>query len=300
MKYPGLEALVPRSRRLVVVGDTQETALVERLIGLEQNAGRRVHLLDELSARAPDGVLHLGDLVTYGSSAGHWRRLDALLAPLRARRIPMLPVVGNHDRMLLPRLGLGQLAQRFPVLATRTWYDFRFCDVAFVALDSNSVTGPVASEQLRWLGEVIAGAQADPDIKAIVAYWHHPPMSNSRIVRPSRYARERFLPALARSPKMLAVFTGHAHAYEHFVVAGVHCFVSGGGGGPRHTLETRPDRWRARDLFAGGPRRFMHFLELELGADALTVRVVRMADDETFRFDAADEVTLRYPPWQSR
>jgi len=286
---------VARSRRLAVVGDTQETALVERMLGLEQNAKRRVHLLNELAAREPDAVLHLGDLVTYGSSRGHWRRLDALLAPITERRIPILPVVGNHDRMLLPTLGMGQLAKRFAVLGERSCYDFRFCGVAFVALDSN-LTGAAARGQMQWLADVVSTADADPQVQAIVAYWHHPPMSNSRIVRPSRQAREGFVPALARSRKALAVFTGHSHAYEHFVVDGLHCFVSGGGGGPRHRLETRPERRRGRDLFAGGELRFMHFLELELEAHAMTVRVVRMADDAAHGFDTADVVRLPYHP----
>ncbi len=299
MKYPGPEALVENTRRLAVVGDTQETAWVERLVGLEQNASRRVHLLNELAARKPDGVLHLGDLVTFGSSRGHWARLDALLEPLREANIPLMPVVGNHDRMVLTKLGLDQLARRFAVLGERTCYTFRYGrhgrngDVAFIALDSN-LSGDAAALQLRWFDEVLAAADADPQVKAIIGFWHHPPMSNSRIVRPSRRARMEFVPRLAGSQKGLAVFTGHAHAYEHFIVAGLHCFVSGGGGGPRHRLETRPEYQRGHDLFAGGPLRFMHFLELELGDDAMTVRVVRMSDDTTPRFDTADEVTLSY------
>jgi 3',5'-cyclic AMP phosphodiesterase CpdA len=291
--YPGPEALVPTARRLALVGDTQETAWVERLVGLEQNASRRVYLLNELARRKPDGVLHLGDLVAFGSSRGHWSRLDALLGPLREANIPLMPVVGNHDRMVVTKLGLAALTRRFAVLAERTWYTFRYAEVAFVALDSN-LSGDPAALQLRWAEEVIAAADDDPQVNAIVGFWHHPPMSNSRIVRPSRRAREAFVPLLAKSRKGLAVFTGHAHAYEHFVVAGLHCFVSGGGGGPRHRLEVRPEYQRAPDLFAGGPLRFMHFLELEVAASALTVRVVRMADDSTHRFDTADEVTLPY------
>jgi len=282
----------------MIVGDTQETALIERLVGLEQNAARRVHLLDELAARRPDAVLHLGDLVTFGSAPGHWARLDQLLAPLRAANVPLLPVVGNHDRMIVAKLGLRQLAKRFEVLRTRTWYDFELAGVAFIALDSNLVRGATGEAQVAWLEEVVGTADADPDIKAIVAYWHHPPMSNSRIVRPSRHAREVFLGTLGRSKKALAVFTGHAHAYEHFIVDGVHCFVSGGGGGPRHTLEVRPERWRARDLFGGGAKRFMHFLELEIGDDALTIATIRMADG-THRCDEADRVTLPFAARQS-
>lgn len=295
MTYHGPEALVPRTRRLAIIGDTQSTALVERLIGLEQNAHHRPHLFAEMHRRRPDGVLHLGDLVTWGSSAAHWARLDAELASLREAAIPLLPAVGNHDRMVLSRLGLSHLRARFPVLAARTWYTFRHANVAFVALDSNlgAFDRAARSAQERWLEHTLADADADPSVRAIIAYWHHPPFTNSRVVRPSALARERFVPALASARKALAAFCGHCHAFEHFREHGLDFFVSGGGGGPRHLLETRPQHQRARDHFAGGHRRFLHFIDLHLGERALGVEVVRFDHDG---FDVATTVTVPHRP----
>jgi len=291
--YAGPEALVARTRRLAVIGDTQSTALLERLVGLEQNEHHRPLLFAEMHRREPDGVLHLGDLVTWGSSEAHWRKLDAELAALRDAGVPVMPVVGNHDRMWLARAGLSRLRARFPVLAERTWYTFRCADVAFLALDSN--LGPTERAarlaQERWLERTLAEADADPDVRAVIAYWHHPPFTNSRVVRPSSLAVDRFVPALASSKKALACFTGHCHAFEHFRERGLDFFVSGGGGGPRHLLETRPHRRRTHDHFEGGHRRFLHFIDLHLGERSVSVEVVRF-DQASAGFDVAARVAL--------
>jgi 3',5'-cyclic AMP phosphodiesterase CpdA len=289
-----VESIEVRARRLAVVGDTQETAWVERLIGFEQNAALRPMLLAELAARRPDGVLHLGDHVAIGSSRAHWRRLEADLAPLSG--IPILPVVGNHDRLLTAGRGLAELGARYPVLAARTCYRARLAELELVALDSNLAPESRASrQQIEWLRATLAAAEADPGVRAILGFWHHPPFTNSRRVRPSPLARDVFLPAFAASRKAIALFSGHCHGYEHFRAQGLDCFVSGGGGGPLHPLETRPERRRAPDLFPGGPRRFLHFLELELGEHGLTSRVVRLVQRGSRAvFDIAATVALPY------
>ncbi len=87
--YAGPDALRVDSGHLIAIGDTQETAWVE--LFMEQNRHLRPLLLAEVARRAPDGVLHMGDLVPRGSSARHWARLDAELAPLHARGTPLLP-----------------------------------------------------------------------------------------------------------------------------------------------------------------------------------------------------------------
>ncbi|MFO0750547.1 MAG: metallophosphoesterase [Myxococcota bacterium] len=290
--YPGLDALDPAARRFVVIGDTQETAWVELV--MEQNRHLRPLLLAEIARRRPGAILHLGDLVTWGSSRRHWGRLDRELAPLRAAGVPLLPVVGNHDRMVFARPAMAELGARFAVLRARTWYAFRHAAVAFVALDSNfgALSAAALGEQERWLEATVAAADADPDVRAIIGYWHHPPWTNSRIVRPSRRAREGFVATLARSPKAIAVLSGHCHAWEHFEDAGLTLLVSGGGGGPRQPLETRPHRRRKEDLYPGGKKRFLHFCELELGPDQATLEVVRLRDDRAF--EVAATVALPY------
>ncbi len=292
MGYRGamVPELIVRKNRLAVIGDTQETALLERLVGLEQNAARRAPLIAELARRAPDAVLHLGDLVTYGSSAGHWRRWDRLFAKLDGT--PILPAVGNHDRMLAPGLGHLQMVRRFPWLAQDSWYEARYGGLVCLVLDSNlGLATKAFASQHRWLQERLRALESDPHVHAIIACWHHPPLTNSRLVRPTAVARA-LAGELSSARKVVALFNGHCHAYEHFTIGRLHAFVSGGGGGPRHRLETRPERRRAADLFAGGSLRFMHFLVLEVAKDGLVVEVVRMSD--ALGFDVADRVHVPF------
>jgi len=290
-RYPGLEALDPTGATLVVVGDTQETSWLELV--LEQNRHLRPRLLAEITRRRPAAVLHLGDLVTWGASRRHWRRLDADLAALRDARVPLLPVYGNHDRWPLARAAEAEVGARFACLRDRPWYGFRHRGVTFVALDSNfgKLGRPRAEAQARWLADAVRAADADPEVRALVGLWHHPVWTNSKLVRPSTRARDELLATLARSPKAIACFSGHCHAFERFEDLGLPLFVSGGGGGPRHPLEERPHKRRRADLFTGGSGRFLHFLELELGDDHATVRVVRMREGA---FDVAATYTLAF------
>lgn len=284
--YPGLSSLDPSSRSVIVVGDTQETSWLEVI--LEQNRKLRPVLLSEIARRRPGALLHLGDLVTWGASKRHWARLDAELEPLRSSGIPLLPVVGNHDRWPRPHRAESMLAERFPELKATTWYSFQLQGVAFVALDSNF--GPLgrlrSAAQLVWLDHTLNTLAKDPAVRAIIGYWHHPAWTNSRLVSPSLEVQDLFLTRFAEAPKAVAIFSGHCHGYERFEDRGLTLIVSGGGGGPRHRLAI--DK-RRHDLYRGDTVRFLHFCELELGPQ-LVARVIRLRPD--LSFDVADSFTL--------
>jgi hypothetical protein len=284
------------SGRLAVIGDTQATSRLE--FWRERNRPAQARLFAELLRRRPDALAHLGDMVTWGSSARAWGAFDRGVAPLLAAGVPLLPVLGNHDRLLSARRGEAAAAARFPMLAGAPWYAWRWGALALLALDSGlRALGPARAEaQDRWLAAALAAIAADPAVRALIGYWHHPPMTNSRVVRPSVAARRRLLEPLAACAKTVAVFSGHCHAYEHFLEpSGVHLFVSGGGGGPRQPLHTRPGRRRGEDLYDGGPKRFLHFCELEAAAEGLVVRVIRLGRAGAAEPEDADTVRLAWP-----
>ena len=147
-----------------------------------------------------------------------------------------------------------------------------------------------------------------------MAVWHHPPYTNSRLVRPSRAARDGLLGPLLAASKSLAALCGHAHAYERFHVVGREVFVAGGGGGPRQPLRDARARSFAPTRFGGaadGPSRsFLHFLTLDLltldpghpgaargsgaaGPQGVQVRVHRLLEDAA-RCDVAEEIWLPF------
>ena len=87
--------VVLRSGRFAAVGDLQRTSLAE--VWRESNDIERDRIVRSIAEEAPDFVALLGDLVFRGSSAAEWARFDALAAPLREGRIPVVPIFGNHE-----------------------------------------------------------------------------------------------------------------------------------------------------------------------------------------------------------
>ena len=103
---------------------------------------------------------------------------------------------------------------------------------------------------------------------------HHPPFTNSPIVRGEESVRETFLPSFLGSSKTVAFVSGHAHGLEHFRRDGKEFLVSGGGGGPRPTVSSEQGCCFGRcnrrapegnDLFVGSWPRPFHFIKIEFG-----------------------------------
>lgn len=262
--------------------------------------------------------------MTWGSSGRAWAELDELLAPLRHGGAALWPVYGNHDRAPLRRRAERHMEARFPWLRPSPFGAWRVGPLGLVLLDSNRRRlGAAAWESQRaWLVAQLAQWEDDSSVHGVIGVWHHPPYTNSRLVRASRAAREALLGPLLETPKGLAALCGHAHAYERFRVAAREVFVAGGGGGPRQPLRDAGSRAFAPTQFGGQPggpsRSFLHFLALEVrgasdherssspvgegpsGPGGVLVRVHRLLDAEEGRgCDVAEEVWMpfgRRPP----
>jgi hypothetical protein len=115
-------------------------------------------------------------------------------------------------------------------------------------------------EQRRWFAGVQRDLDANPGIAGVLVFLHHAPYTNSNVVDGDSQVRRDILPPFNASFKAIAMVTGHAHGYEHFVVASKHFFVSAGGGGPRGTLHA-PREGEPADVYVGaGPRPFNYLL----------------------------------------
>ncbi|MCB9631986.1 MAG: metallophosphoesterase [Sandaracinus sp.] len=272
---------------LLVVGDLQRTSLAEAwLLRREQNDAARRRVLRAMEDETDvAGLLLLGDLVFDGSSCGDWTRLDAELDPQRERAMLLVP--GNHDYWGLDAQACARLRERFPSLAERTWRTVRFGELALVLLDSNpDVIGPGGwSAQRSWLREELRSLKDDRSVRGVVFAMHHPARTNSTVTEDDDASAE--LVELARETiEPMLVLSGHAHAYEHFVVGARHHVVSGGGGGPRVTLLEGEAR-RHRDRFEGPSPRPFHYLRLRRRAEGLVVEAhgFRTGESEVRRFD---------------
>ncbi len=263
------------AERFAIVGDLQETSRLE--FWREDNARERGRLIERIAEERPAFLVLLGDLVFDGSSVAQWKRFDALVAPLADARIPLVPILGNHDYWWGKQKNLRHYYERFPELDGNRWHTRRLASLALVFLDSNfAAQSPLdREEQTRWFARVLEEADADASCSATLVFVHHPPFTNSSVSRDSVVVRRHFLRPFLDAKKTRAMLSGHVHSYERFEQAGKTFVVSGGGGGPRVRL-LAGQRARHRDLYQreAGPRRPMHYLSVGLTESALSVEAL--------------------------
>jgi Icc-related predicted phosphoesterase len=270
------------SGALALLGDTQRTLWVERLVGREQNDEARGALVKDLAAQRPGLVVVLGDMTSEGGLRSEWDAFDDLFGPIRGAGIPVLALLGNHDYWGGVDGALANAAARFPQLGRQRWYLRAVGRLALVLLDSNQQQLGEANweEQRDWYRRTLAALDADPAVAGVLVLAHHPPYTNSRTTRDQAHVQRAFLPAFSAARKTLAFVTGHAHAYERFEECGRTFVVSGGGGGPRVELLSGAEA-RHRDLHTAGSPRPFHYLLVEQDASGARVTVRGLDKGET-------------------
>jgi hypothetical protein len=254
----------PRGPRdsFVVLGDTQRSLwLEEHLLGREQNEQERVELIDQLVSREnPAFVVHLGDLVAR-ASAQHWHYFDELMAPLTAAKIPLLPVLGNHEYFGEGRDPSRSARLRYRELSNGGYYAKRWGRLGLVWLDTN-LEGRAAKRQSDWLSQTLGELDRAPEVAAILVFSHHPALTNGVDRHGHEAVDGELLPRIRRSTKALALFSAHVHGYERFAPDGPTLIVSGGGGGPRVAYRTGKQRSAtpASPALGGASPRPLHYL----------------------------------------
>lgn len=267
---------------MALIGDTQRTLWLERLIGREDNSAERAALVRDLTSQRPDLVVLLGDMTADGGSSDDWREFDELFAPLETADVPMLALLGNHDYWGADHGALANAAARFPQLGERRWYARTFGRIGLVFLDSNrDQLGERAwTEQREWYRRTLSELDCNAAVRGVLVLTHHPPYTNSRLTRDDEDVQGAFVPAFVGARKTLAFMSGHTHAYERFEKLGRTFVVSGGGGGPRVDL-VDPAVARHRDLFTSAAPRPFHYLLIEQDAGGAEVTVRGLEKGET-------------------
>lgn len=288
--YSGWSEIKSLHHTFILLGDTQSTSHWE--FWRERNRKERKQIIDEITRREPAFVLHLGDLTTRGSSKKHWQEFDQLHREFRRKKIPYLPTLGNHEFYGNDHEALHHYFRRFPHLEYRRWYSFVWRDIAILMVDSNfsKMTEDQIGQQSQWYARELEKFERDNEIGFIIVCSHEPPFTNSRVIKPSKGSKTYFADLFLRFQKTRIFFSGHCHSYERFQVGGKSFVVSGGGGGPRHSVSIDPAERRYADLYPGPEVRFFHFCEIEKQNGSLSFRVLRLDDHGTFTI--ADPLTI--------
>lgn len=126
----------------------------------------------------PDAIVLTGDLVDAGAPE-EYAHLRALLAPLDAAGIRMLPVLGNHDAREAAHAAFADWLAPVPdgardPHAFQYWTDLG--EVRLIVLDTLDTGFPggrLGAQRLDWLHGALAAATARP----VVIAMHHPPFA---------------------------------------------------------------------------------------------------------------------------
>jgi len=279
--YAGFTEIDPAKNHFILVGDTQRTSPFE--FWRERNDRERRLILNEIARREPAFVLHLGDLTTRGASEKEWQEFDDLNKSIRKKGIPYFPILGNHELYGNDKKALGHYFGRFPHLEERRWYSFTWKNVGLIMVDSNFSTLTKEQDEIQkaWYLKELKRFEEDEGINHVIVTCHEPPFTNSRVVGPNNKVKVSFANPFVQFQKASFFFSGHSHTYERFQIDGKLFVVSGGGGGPRHTVNVNPAKRTYNDLFPGPELRFFHFCEIELSDRTLAMKVSRLGPDGT-------------------
>ena len=236
---------------IAVIGDLQTTSLGERLLFRREFTERQQELLlDDLKKQEIGLLAIVGDMVFTASSRKEWALFDSMVAPI-ARKVPVLPALGNHDYHCLVGEFCFNHAVPENVLSRFGWlqpgqeYICEYGEVTLVFIDSE--TG--LKSQGMWLDRELR--KLERLNRRVVVFTHRPPYSNvdrsKPGPRPNEEVRKQITDRLAGSPIGRLSIHGHVHGFEHLQIGNMHYVISGGGGGPRPWLAAE----RTTDIYSG-------------------------------------------------
>ncbi len=190
-------------------------------------------------AQRPDFLVIPGDLTSTGTELTHWTKQFFPSMEVLISRVPMYPVLGNHER------NADYYYDYMNLPDPEYYYTFTYGPAQFFMVDSNKKCGP-GSEQYLWLEKQLKASKAEWKI----VVHHHPVYSSDandygNLWEQNKSSRgDRNVRAMSKLYDLHGVdlvFNGHIHSYERTwqvkngkVVSrgGVQYFVTGGGGGP--------------------------------------------------------------------
>ena len=245
-----------------VVGDTQGNPVVWRRI------------IELMSQKCPQFIVHVGDLVQYGPNKDDWT--DEFFQPAISllKNTPLYPAIGNHE------MNNEKFYQYFNLPYNNAFFSVKKGDLLIIFVDTNKDILP-GSEQYQKLEQLLASS-LEP-WKIIV---HHHPLltADNSAYRSSLMATPTkgdpnisHLKNLYETYAVDFTLSGHVHGYERTWPVmknhidednGVTHFVTGGGGG-RFKGNKYDNNW-----FLAEGIHCNHFLNIQIWENKLRVEAI--------------------------
>lgn len=175
-----------------------------------------------IATHKPDNIFHTGDLNNKGQDQAEYDEFKSIISAWGSTPA-FWPARGNHER------DLGLFKANFPYLPD-SYYSVTADSIRFIILDSNLPMQP-GTEQYAWFEHELSNSASMPCILIL----HHPVFSSG--YHGDSLKLSLWLPALLQKHRVLAVFSGHEHAYERSVVSDIQYVITGGGGAPLRDKE---------------------------------------------------------------
>lgn len=286
--YPATAKVTSLPIRMIVFGDTRDKSALE--VWADDHEVERNVVVAGVVAESPAFVINSGDLVLEGSSASSWALFDRENLPIREKGIPYYPALGNHEYRGRNDVAFEHYFGRFPHLEGRKWYKIEAVNTWFLVLDSNfaDLKEAEVDAQDQWLQNHLDAAMDQDHVKFVLLVCHHPPYTNSKSHGPDEGTQRHFVERMKRCPKAKAMFAGHVHTIERFVMEGRHFINSGGGGAPLTKVKTGETKFA--DLYPGGEKRRFNYCLLTIQTERIDVEIKEL--DEANVFQRRDRLTI--------
>lgn len=207
-----------------LIADTQE---------LHDEHRRTAELLADLADRNPEVrfVITAGDIVDRGNDT-EWRRYREVAEDLYTYRLPIVPVIGNHEYFDDSELKYFDKVYKTPT-TQQGYYALDLGPAVLIVLNSNidQLTGAEADAQTAWLASTLTRYES---LKPMLVTYHHPAYATGAaslaMPIPPRYIKRNWLPLFERHGVKL-VMNGHEHIYERLRINGIEYINAGPAGG---------------------------------------------------------------------
>ncbi len=235
------EKEIPENTNTIAfVSDTQSPMWIEKVfLRSDSNTKATELVFNDIVNTKPNALFILGDVVSLGYSESKWSTVDEYLYKVRGNGTPVYAVLGNHELMQRPAAGEKKFQIRFPD-HRRTGYVEIVDSIAIILLNSNfsSMSREEITKQESWLKDTLVDLDSSGAIRAIIFGCHHPPYTNSKLVKSSEPVQKYFVEPYLASKKSKLFITGHSHAFEYFRKKDKDFIIIGGGGGLNHPMDT--------------------------------------------------------------
>ncbi|MEE2779681.1 MAG: metallophosphoesterase family protein, partial [Myxococcota bacterium] len=178
-------------------------------------------VVDAMLLEGPDLAVNTGDMMSASGMLSDWEGFFAIESEL-VSQTPLMPCFGNHEAVLGDAYYAGYFHVPGAKNDSKKDYAYPYGDTFWITLDSNL---PLEDEELVWLEEQFKRAA---DYPYLFVAFHHPFFTFSKHV-PDTQERDRLHPLFVEYG-VSAVWSGHNHCYERFMVDGIPYVVTGGGG----------------------------------------------------------------------